>query len=102
MRCAEGGADGDAVVDGEGAGGGVAALGVGDEHLLAGLGEGGAEDCGFAVRGVEVVVAGLQGGVFGGTAGEGLAGSAGDLVVEVSQVLRRWGSERNDKRLSWR
>ena len=88
---AEGGADGDAVVDREGTGGGVAALGVGDEHLLAGFGEGGAEEFGFAIAGVKVVVAGLQGGVFGGTAGEGVGGPAGDLVVELSQVFWSMG-----------
>ena len=91
MGRAEGGADGDAVVDREGAGAGVAALGVGDEHLLAGFGEGGAEDFGFAIAGVKVVVPGLQGGVFGGTAGQGVAGPTGDLVVELSQVFWSMG-----------
>ena len=48
----EGGRHRDAVADGEGAGGDVTALGVGDHDLLAGLGVGTAEDLDFAEVGV--------------------------------------------------
>ena len=70
FRDAQGGADGDAVGDGEGAGRAVATLRVGDQDLLARFGVGAAGDDDFAGAEVEAVAC-LQSGVFGGFAGQG-------------------------------